>query len=306
METQPSMHERKPKRRARPRPLPPAVNAHNLALEKGRREDMKRDLLDLARLVPALAPVRRLSKTLVVKESLRHFKQQREMCLAAAEDVRDLVAENHRLIAQLNELRFLAGKPSTLASQPKPLTEGILQLMDVPNQVCGQFPAGFGDNWACETHEAKAQPTRSTTSAIEDAEPFASAGVIPWEVGPPIHGQAVDNHENATSFAHHYKFPLPIEMGARHSLDFVSAPDTPIDFSHEASQEELISTRGQLECYMPLNFGEYPIEPLEPTSINIPASMWMHGVNMSPIAQYIPLGDTGPLDVTYNSAYTPQ
>lgn len=45
MASQPSTHQSKPKRRGRPRPLPPDVNARNLALEKWRREDMKKDLL---------------------------------------------------------------------------------------------------------------------------------------------------------------------------------------------------------------------------------------------------------------------
>ena len=62
-------------------------------------------LHELARLVPAPAPVRRLVKTTIVKEGLKHFKKQREMCLAAAEDMRDLIADNHRLTAELNELR---------------------------------------------------------------------------------------------------------------------------------------------------------------------------------------------------------
>lgn len=45
MSSQPPTQQSKPKRRGRPRPLPPDVNARNLALEKGRREDMKKDLL---------------------------------------------------------------------------------------------------------------------------------------------------------------------------------------------------------------------------------------------------------------------
>jgi hypothetical protein len=45
MASQPGTHQSKPKRRGRPRPLPPDVNARNLALEKERREDMKKDLL---------------------------------------------------------------------------------------------------------------------------------------------------------------------------------------------------------------------------------------------------------------------
>ena len=43
--SQPSTHQSKPKRRGRPQSLPPDVNARNLALEKGRREDVKKDLL---------------------------------------------------------------------------------------------------------------------------------------------------------------------------------------------------------------------------------------------------------------------
>ncbi|KAL2839659.1 hypothetical protein BJY01DRAFT_250388 [Aspergillus pseudoustus] len=93
--------------------------ARNLAIEKQRREALNEDFFgtyaahiyslitylsthptpfvdtaqeDLARLVPGLAHVRRLTKVLIVNESNRHFRQQREMCIAAARDMQALLA----------------------------------------------------------------------------------------------------------------------------------------------------------------------------------------------------------------------
>ncbi|KAJ0330942.1 hypothetical protein COL922a_012234 [Colletotrichum nupharicola] len=149
----------KVQKRKRVRPLPAHVNARNLATEKRKRCEMKENIIDLARLVPSLANARRLNKVLIVNESIKHFRTQRDMCLDAAEDMQDLIAENRRLAAEINALRAQTGQPLV---EPKPVSEAMTQLMSVKDEVYGVFNNGFGDNWAAETDEN--QRSRSGTA----------------------------------------------------------------------------------------------------------------------------------------------
>ncbi|KAJ5371358.1 uncharacterized protein N7496_007450 [Penicillium cataractarum] len=291
MASQTTTHQSKPKRRGRPRPLPPDVNARNLALEKGRREDMKKDLLELARLVPSLAPVRRLSKTIVVKEGLQHFKKQRAMCLSAAEDMRDLVAENHRLVAELNELRFLAGERNTPPLEPKPISEAMVQLMNVPNEVCGTFPAGFGDNWAYGSHDTR--PDQSNNDPTMDQAVYCSpADDIPLAVEPPTQNQMPDDSELAASSVPFPEYPLSGETLSQSSLNCSLSPHTP-DLSHTSSHQGLIPGMTQLDFYTSFDTQHLPTVPLDTIPIDVSAALWMQGIGMPESAQSTLCGNTG-------------
>ncbi|BCS23737.1 basic helix-loop-helix domain-containing protein [Aspergillus puulaauensis] len=140
----------KPKKK-RARPLPAHVVARNLAIEKRRRGELNEDFLNLARLVPSLADTRRLSKVLIVNESFRHLRRQRDMCIAAGRDMQDLLAENNRLVAEVTALRAQAGFTGIAPCAPRPITEPMTELMSVKDEVYGRFPAGFGDNWAYQS-----------------------------------------------------------------------------------------------------------------------------------------------------------
>ncbi|OJJ03993.1 hypothetical protein ASPVEDRAFT_85410 [Aspergillus versicolor CBS 583.65] len=135
----------------RARPLPAHVVARNLAIEKRRRGELNEDFLNLARLVPSLAHVRRLSKVLIVNESCRHLRRQRDMCISAARDMQDLLADNSRLVAEVNALRAQVGCAGIAPCAPRSITEPMTQLMSVKDEVYGKFPAGFGDNWAYQS-----------------------------------------------------------------------------------------------------------------------------------------------------------
>ncbi|KAH0421720.1 hypothetical protein CcaCcLH18_13255 [Colletotrichum camelliae] len=148
----------KVQKRKRVRPLPAHVNARNLATEKRKRCEMKENIIDLARLVPSLANARRLNKVLIVNESIKHFRTQRDMCLDAAEDMQDLIAENRRLAVEINAMRAQTGQPLV---KPRPVSEAMTQLMSVKDEVYGVFNNGFGDNWAAEADEN--QRSRSGT-----------------------------------------------------------------------------------------------------------------------------------------------
>ncbi|KAM5367418.1 hypothetical protein ACJZ2D_010063 [Fusarium nematophilum] len=73
------------------------------------------------------------------------------MCIAAAQDMQDLLAQN----CQLNAMRSQIGGPPVPPVDPKPVTEAMVRLMGVKDEVYGDFPAGFGDNHAGDSREAQ-------------------------------------------------------------------------------------------------------------------------------------------------------
>ncbi|KAF4952244.1 hypothetical protein FGADI_6863 [Fusarium gaditjirri] len=161
----------RPKRKNRPRPLPPDVTARNLAIEKQRRGELKEDFLELARLLPDLANTRRLTKVLIVNKSIDHVRQQRELCIAAASDMQEVVDQNHQLVAEVNALRAQIGGPSLPQAQVKPMTQAMSQLAETKNHVFGTFPAGFGDNWAEEYSQVPHETTHEVGLPVNSYTP---------------------------------------------------------------------------------------------------------------------------------------
>ncbi|GKU06054.1 hypothetical protein FLAG1_09419 [Fusarium langsethiae] len=152
----------KPKRKGRSRPLPPDVTARNLAIEKQRRGEMNENFLELARMLPNIADARRLTKVLIVNKSIEHVRQQREMCLAVDSDMQELLAENRRLVSEVNCLRAQVEGPTAPVIQPKSPTETMKQLAETRNHVFGTFSAGFGDKWVEKASQSNLQTgTRS-------------------------------------------------------------------------------------------------------------------------------------------------
>lgn len=101
---------------------------------------------DLARLVPTLAHSRRLSKPRIVNESVRYFSQQRSMCIAAAHDMQELLAENVRLVSELNALQSQAGG-ERIPVEARPVTEAMRQLMHVEQETLGEISADSDGLW---------------------------------------------------------------------------------------------------------------------------------------------------------------
>ncbi|RBR15934.1 uncharacterized protein FIESC28_07136 [Fusarium coffeatum] len=161
----------KPKRKGRPRPLPPDVTARNLAIEKQRRGEMNENFLELARMLPNIASARRLTKVLIVNKSIEHVRQQRELCLAADRDMQDLLAENRRLVDQINAIRIQVNGPGVMPMEAKPVTETMKQLAETKNQVFGTFAAGFGDKWVEKASQSQSQAQTQTGAGVVQSIP---------------------------------------------------------------------------------------------------------------------------------------
>jgi hypothetical protein len=227
-----------------------------------------------------------------VKEGLQHFKKQRAMCLSAAEDMRDLVAENQRLIAELNELRFLAGERNIPLLEPKPVSEAMMQLMNVPNEICGTFPAGFGDNWAYESHDVR--PDQGNNDLTMDHTAYRPpADDIPLTVEPPTQNQIPDDREIAARSVLFPEYALPGETLPPLSLNCSLSPHTPVDLSHTSSHQGLVPDMTQLDIYTSFDTQHLPTLSLDTIPIDVSAALWMQGIGMAESDQSTLCGNTG-------------
>ncbi|KAL1726371.1 hypothetical protein EV714DRAFT_287257 [Schizophyllum commune] len=121
--------------------------AQHRVIEKQRREALNEKFIDLARLLPNLAHVRRLSKGLIVDASISHHKRQRAQRLLAAQEVRLLLEEREGLYKEVETLREKLKEPPADPAPKRPeLRPETKQVLAVEEEVCGTFPAGFGDN----------------------------------------------------------------------------------------------------------------------------------------------------------------
>jgi hypothetical protein len=120
-------------------------------------------------MLPNIASARRLTKVLIVNKSIEHVRQQRELCLAADRDMQDLLAENRRLVTQINTIRVQVNGPGVVPVEAKPVTETMKQLAETKNQVFGTFAAGFGDKWVEKASQSQSQSqTQTQTGAVRD------------------------------------------------------------------------------------------------------------------------------------------
>ncbi|KAH9214805.1 hypothetical protein DL95DRAFT_146506 [Leptodontidium sp. 2 PMI_412] len=152
----------KKKTKKRVRAFTADERASHRVIEKQRREALNERFLDLARLLPGLAHSRRLSKSIIVHESIEYLRAQRTMCLAAANEIQTILAENLELIAEVNRWREqFHGEKGTC--QPRPLGEAVVSLMKLDQDVFGTFPGGFGDNSQADGNEDQTEESHKQT-----------------------------------------------------------------------------------------------------------------------------------------------
>jgi regulator of replication initiation timing len=142
-------------------------------------------------MLPNIASARRLTKVLIVNKSIEHVRQQRDVCLAADLDMQELLAENRRLVSEVNAFRAQVGGPAVPHVQAKPMTEAMKQLAETKNHVFGTFAAGFGDKWVEKASKAQVKtgieihdiPTSNPHSA---SAPYTASMASPMNVQPGI------------------------------------------------------------------------------------------------------------------------
>ena len=115
-------------------------------------------------MIPALAPCRRLSKSLIVHDSVEYLQRQRESWVTAADEIQALLAENLQVVAELNTWRELHGLPP---KQAQPASETLQKLLKVKEDVLGTFPGGFGDNAVEENKNGETAPSATFANSRE-------------------------------------------------------------------------------------------------------------------------------------------
>lgn len=95
-----------------------------------------------------MTSARRTSKVSIVKETIRHIRQQRDICIAAANDLQTLLAEHNRLVLEVNTLRSQIGGAIL---EPMLATEAMAQLMDIKDSACDGSPHEISEYWAYDS-----------------------------------------------------------------------------------------------------------------------------------------------------------
>ncbi|KAH7055758.1 hypothetical protein B0J12DRAFT_429662 [Macrophomina phaseolina] len=167
-------------KKKRIRVFTPDDRASHRVIEKQRREALNERFIQLARLLPGLASHHRLSKSIIVNESIAHHKKQRAERLAAAREIRCFLAEREDLLAEVNSWRTRFGPIGAELRQGQPLSENARDLLKVEDEVFGKFPNGFGDNRPSD----------------EEAESYHDAGEITG--GPSLTDTPEVQHESTT------------------------------------------------------------------------------------------------------------
>ncbi|RGP76681.1 hypothetical protein FLONG3_5121 [Fusarium longipes] len=217
----------KPKRKGRPRPLPPDVTARNLAIEKQRRGEMNESFLELARMLPNVASARRLTKVLIVNKSIEHVRQQRELCLAADQDMQELLAENRRLVSEVNALRAHAVGPAVPLAQARPVTEAMKQLAETKSHVFGAFAEGFGDRWVEKASKARME-TGVDARDISPSNHHSASALYTTSMASPMNTQpAIDTTAPVESLG---TVSLQPEIGLYSNFDTATETTVPSSF----------------------------------------------------------------------------
>lgn len=169
-------------KKKRIRVFTPDDRATHRVIEKQRREALNERFIELARLLPGLASHHRLSKSIIVHESIAHHKKQRAAQLTAAREIRCLLSEREELLAEVNDWRTRFSHVGTELRQGRQLDEDALDLLNVENEEFGKFPHGFGDN----------RPSDEEADAYQDVGENAGEPSLAeiTEVQPGSSGQA--------------------------------------------------------------------------------------------------------------------
>ena len=198
--------------------------------------------------------------------------------MAAAQDMEDLLAENQQLVSELNTLRSQVGVPGMPLLQPRPVTEAMVQLKGVKDQVFGTFPAGFGDNWSFESPET--QPTSDNQNHADESgmglssdnyfgspeqqyhiqtSPQVGLGVSSSEL--PQMAATEDSYLPQTSQLNYYEATVVPEQPAYNPHGIVPLADNQPQPSPPVYSQVPIPTADPFANYL-------PAESLESTSIN--------------------------------------
>ncbi|KAL0936992.1 uncharacterized protein CTRU02_209208 [Colletotrichum truncatum] len=146
--------------------------AHRI-FEKGRREAFKERLIELAGQLPALADAdpQRLSKHVVIDESIARHKLLESRCVGALRGIQSLIQERDELLAEVNNWRSSTG---TSLRQPRPIVINVDGLIETEKDT---------QRRASAVRVSQSQTTRrsSEQSGGPSEEAFQAAVPTEWD-----------------------------------------------------------------------------------------------------------------------------
>jgi hypothetical protein len=195
------------------------------------------------------------------------------MCIAAAQDIQGLVAENDRLVFEVNALRAQLGVTTLTSSEPMLVTQATMDLMAVKNEVYGEFPAGFGDNWAHNPQE----PQYSTGDPIlEEDEAMRPLPLDLLSTSDPSYHEQLSAHDELNPV--YYQPPGIIQTLEPSDLDQWDLNNQLVP--HLTSLiDQFTSTQGSLEKCVSMDTPSHHTEMLT-TSLNPSTHSWPQNIEM--------------------------
>jgi hypothetical protein len=195
------------------------------------------------------------------------------MCIAAAQDIQGVLAQNDRLVFEVNALRAQLGGTVLTVSEPMLATQAMMDLMAVKNEVYGEFPAGFGDNWACNQQE----PQYSTGDPILDEDEEMRQPPSDFlSTTDPLYHEQISAHNELNSV--YYQVPCTTQTLEQAELDQWHLDDQLVP--HLTSLiDQFTSTPGSLQSFTPIDNPAYQAEILS-TSIDPLAHSWLNNNEM--------------------------
>ncbi|KAL1865418.1 hypothetical protein VTK73DRAFT_5262 [Phialemonium thermophilum] len=157
--------------------------AAHAVFERSRREAFKERLTELARLLPALAGTdpSRLSKHVVLEESIARHKTQDTNRLAAIQHIQALTQERDELLLEVNEWRARCGGGFL---SPRQALVGNDAISDFLNPDTSQSRSQRAQSSSGQSVTDAEQERDATTFATDSQNTFMDHGLAPE---PPLH-----------------------------------------------------------------------------------------------------------------------
>lgn len=188
--------------------------------------------------MPRLASSSRLSKPLIIRESLKHIQQQHDICIAVGRELQELLAAHNALIAEVNLLRRqLHECPEQYA--PRHPSTAFLSVMNIENQPCRDFSGGSISPDATDSHGSQPSARHSEMNT-----PLAEAHTAP-PVWPQTTAQSLlPSYQDGL-----YDFNLLQQWQMQTSGHNLQCPEIQDAFAPEI--EYLVPAAGTLESEAP-------------------------------------------------------
>lgn len=209
---------------------------------------------------------------LIVRESIRQLRQQHTLCRTAAQDLQNLLAENSRLIFELNAMRTRIGGPEAALYVPKPISVTPDQLSEFNQEIIEENPAGvreydpsreFHDNLLGSNHWTP--PEDRVSQMADDISPAFEQSEYLRDLAQETLNYPYD------------ELPDPLSSFERPTCDQWH-PHLLSSYPYQLPPSQLFAPTidEPSQSCLPINVTSSSIQPLEVTPIDPTVRPWFH------------------------------